>query len=193
MLKRKTRPTQIEAEAAIRTLLDFLGDDAEREGLVDTPARVVRAYAKNFAGYAQDPEDHLVNTFDDVNGYDEAIVLRDIDFVSTCEHHLVPIVGKVHIAYMPDRRVIGLSKLVDVVDTLTRRLQVQERLTEEIADAIENGLKARGVAVLIEAKHFCMGNCGTGSNPTTTTTKAMRGSFHHQPERSEVMALLKGK
>lgn len=193
MLDQKKRPTAQDAEAALRTLIEYAGDDAAREGVLETPSRVVRAYGEWFAGYKQDPEDYLLKTFDEVEGYDDIVLLRDIDLVSTCEHHMAPIIGKAHIAYLPDRRIVGLSKIVRVVDALARRLQVQERLTKQIAAAIETGLKPRGVAVVIEAEHFCMRTRGVRREGVMTTTKTLTGAFHHQPERSEVLSLLLGK
>lgn len=193
MLDQKKRPSVEQAQAAIRTLIEFAGDDSSREGVIETPARVARAYREWFAGYTQDPEDYLMKTFDEVDGYDDVVVLKDIDFVSTCEHHMAPIIGKVHIAYLPDRRIVGLSKIVRVVDALARRLQVQERLTKQIANTIEAGLKPRGVAVAIEAEHFCMRTRGVNRAGVITTTKTLTGAFHHQPDRSEVLKLLLDK
>lgn len=190
MLDQKKRPTAEDAQDAIRTLIEFAGDDALREGVLDTPARVARAYGEWFSGYKTDPEEYLLKTFDEVEGYDDVVMLRDIDLVSTCEHHMAPIIGKAHIAYLPDRRIVGLSKIVRVVDGLARRLQVQERLTQQIAKTIENGLKPRGVAVVIEAEHFCMRTRGVRREGVITTTKTFTGAFHHQPERSEILSLL---
>ena len=149
-------PTREETEAAVRTLLRFIGEDPDREGLADTPSRVVRAYEELFSGYAEDPLDYLNRTFEETGGYDEMIVLRDIRVESHCEHHILPIIGRAHIGYLPNDRVIGISKLARVVDVYSRRLQVQEKLTAQIANAIEEVLKPRGVAVVIDATHQCM-------------------------------------
>ena len=146
-------PTQADAEAAVRTLIRWAGDDPEREGLHDTPGRVARAYREFFAGYELDPEEVLSKTFSETEGYDEMVCLRDIDLKSHCEHHMVPFLGKAHVAYLPDRRVVGISKLARVVDIFSRRLQIQEKLTVQIADAIDKVLRPRGVAVVIEAEH----------------------------------------
>ncbi|MDE2121442.1 MAG: GTP cyclohydrolase I, partial [Betaproteobacteria bacterium] len=148
--------TEQQAEQAVRTLLRWAGDDPDREGLRDTPGRVARAYREWFAGYAQDPTAYLARTFEEVAGYDEIIVLRDIEFESHCEHHLAPIIGRVHVGYLPSHRVVGISKLARVVDAYSRRLQVQEKLTAQIAQCIHDTLQPRGVGVIIEASHECM-------------------------------------
>lgn len=190
MLDRKKRPTQSDAEEAIRTLLEFAGDDPLREGLLETPARVARAYGEWFNGYKSDPQSFLSKTFEEVEGYNDIVCLRDIDLISTCEHHMAPIIGKVHVAYLPDKRIVGLSKLVRVVDGFARRLQVQERLTNEIATALENGLECRGVAVMIEAEHFCMRTRGVTQSGVMTITKSLRGEFASGDARKEITDIL---
>ncbi|HUN49519.1 MAG TPA: GTP cyclohydrolase I, partial [Candidatus Sulfotelmatobacter sp.] len=150
-----SRPSRAEAEAAVRTLIRWAGDDPAREGLAGTPDRVVRSYEEFFAGYADDPVEILQRTFEEVEGYDEMVVLRDIRLESHCEHHMVPIIGKAHVAYLPDRRVVGISKLARIVEVYARRLQIQEKLTAQIANTIHTVLQPRGVAVVIEAAHEC--------------------------------------
>src|ERR1041385_6174835 len=150
------RPSREEAEAAVRTLIRWANDDPNREGLIDTPARVVRSYEEFFSGYAQDPTEILARTFSEVAGYDEMIVMTDIRFESHCEHHMVPIIGKAHVGYLPDKRVVGISKLARLVEVYARRLQVQEKMTVQIADTLQDILHPRGVAVVIEAAHQCM-------------------------------------
>ena len=150
------RPTRQEAEEAVRTLIRWAGDNPEREGLLGTPDRVVRSYLEFFAGYEEDPSEILKRTFEEVEGYDEVVVLRDIRVESYCEHHMVPIIGKVHIGYLPDKRVVGISKLARVVDAFAKRLQIQEKLTAQIANTLQEVLQPRGVAVVIEAAHQCM-------------------------------------
>src|SRR5690606_23174197 len=151
-----TRPTREQAEDAVRTLLAWAGEDPAREGLLDTPRRVVDAYADWFSGYALDPDEYMGRTFEEVGGYDEMVVLRDIQFESHCEHHMAPIIGRAHVGYLPDGRVVGISKLARVVDAYARRFQVQEKMTAQIADCIQRALAPRGVAVVIEAAHECM-------------------------------------
>ncbi len=192
MLDRKKRPTQSEAEDALRVLLDFAGEDSTREGLVETPTRVARAYGEWFRGYKEDPISYLKKTFEEVEGYNEIVMLRNIELFSTCEHHMAPIIGKVHVAYLPNNKIVGLSKIVRVVDALARRLQVQERLTSEIAHTIQDGLSAKGVAVLIEAEHFCMRTRGVSHSGVMTTTKTLLGDFNKPAARAEVMQLLMG-
>ena len=152
----KKPPTQIEAEAAVRTLIEWAGDDPDREGLLETPARVARSYRELFNGYETDPRAYLERTFEEVGGYDELVVLSDIPVVSFCEHHMLPVIGRAHVGYLPTDRVVGISKLARVVHGFARRLQIQEKLTAEIADAIEEILKPKGVGVVIEAEHNCM-------------------------------------
>ena len=169
--------TQKEAEAAIRVLLQWAGEDPAREGLLDTPARVAKAYKDWFSGYAMDPADYLRRTFKEVEGYDELIVLRDIECESHCEHHMAPIIGKAHVGYLPTGRVVGISKLARVVETYARRFQVQEKLTAQIAHSIEDVLQPRGVAVVIEAKHECMTTRGIHERGVSMVTSAMLGAF----------------
>ncbi len=171
------RPTQRDAEAAVRTLIRWAGDDPTREGLLDTPGRVSRAFSEYFSGYALDPVEVLQRTFEEVDGYDEMVVLRDIRFESHCEHHLAPIIGKAHVGYMPQRRVVGISKLARVVDIYARRLQIQEKMTAQIANAIEEVLQPHGVAVVIEASHQCMTTRGVHKPGTTLVTSRMLGAF----------------
>lgn len=178
------RPSREEAQAAVRTLILWAGDDPEREGLVDTPRRVVKAYEEFFAGYDEDPNELLSRTFEEVQGYDDIVVIRDIDVESHCEHHMVPVIGKAHVAYLPNGRVVGLSKLARVVDAFGRRLQTQETMTAQIADAIESGLRPRGVAVLIDAAHHCMTMRGVGKRDASTITTQFRGVFA-EDERME--------
>jgi len=177
---------------AVRTLIRWAGDDPAREGLIDTPGRVARAYKEYFKGYGEDPRQHLSRTFEEVGGYDEIVLLRDIPFQSHCEHHMAPIIGKVHIAYLPQDRVVGISKLARVAMGYARRLQVQERLTAEIADAIHDGLQPRGVAVVVEASHACMSARGVLTPGVTMTTSRMMGVFRDDDRsRKEVLALMK--
>ena len=171
------RPSPSEAEAAVRTLIRFAGDDPSREGLADTPARVVRAYAEWFGGYRLDPIALLSRTFGESGGYDEPVELRNIPVHSVCEHHMAPIRGLAHVAYIPTDRVVGISKLARVVDACARRLQIQERLTDDIASAIDKALKPRGVAVVIEADHACMTSRGVSAAGTRMVTKRMLGLF----------------
>ena len=185
------RPTREEAEAAIRTLLRWAGDDPTREGLVDTPARVARAYEEFFAGYAIDPVALLERTFEETDGYDEIVLLRDIRLESHCEHHMVPIIGRAHVAYLPHRRVVGISKLARVVDAYAQRLQIQEKLTAQIANTIQEVLEPRGVAVVIEAAHQCMTTRGVHKPGVTMVTSRMLGAFRDDPTtRREVLAMI---
>jgi GTP cyclohydrolase I len=185
------RPSRAEAEAAVRTLLRWAGDDPEREGLRDTPARVVRSYEDFFAGYQVDPVALLERTFEEVEGYDEIVLLRDIRVESYCEHHLVPIVGRAHIAYLPDRRVVGISKLARLVDAYSKRLQIQEKLTSQIAATIEGVLQPLGVAVVIEAGHQCMTTRGVHKPGVSMVTSKMLGAFRNNPDtRRELLSLL---
>ncbi len=171
------RPSQAEVEDAVRTMIRWAGDDPAREGLKGTPERVARAFEEFFAGYAQDPHEILQKTFEEVEGYDEMVVLRDIPFESHCEHHMVPIIGKAHVGYLPHQRVVGISKLARVVDAYARRLQIQEKMTAQIADAIEAALQPRGVAVIIESEHHCMTTRGVHKDGTTMVTSRMIGAF----------------
>ena len=171
------RPSRDEAEAAVKTLLLWAGDNPDREGLQDTPRRVVKAYEEYFAGYEEDPADYLRRTFEEVEGYDDMVLVRGIAFDSHCEHHLAPIQGVAHVAYVPSGRIVGLSKLARVVDLFAKRLQVQEKLTAQIADALEASLSPRGVAVQIEATHGCMSCRGVRKVGADTLTTVLRGAF----------------
>jgi GTP cyclohydrolase I len=183
-------PTQDEAEAAVRTLIRWAGDDPDREGLLDTPARVVRSYRELFAGYEVDPREYLERTFEEVGGYDELVVLRDIRFVSFCEHHMLPVTGKAHVAYLPTDRVVGISKLARVVRGFARRLQIQEKMTAEIAKAIHEVLKPHGVGVVIEAEHSCMTLRGVQATGSDTVTSTLLGVLRSDPRsRAEFFAL----
>ena len=171
------KPTREQAEQAIRTLLLWAGDDPKREGLIDTPARVARAYEEFFQGYDADPVVYLQRTFEETDGYDEMVVLRDIRVESHCEHHMLPIIGRAHVGYLPDRRVVGISKLARVVDAYARRLQVQEKLTAQIANCIDEVLKPKGVAVVIDAAHQCMTMRGVHKTGVSMMTSRMLGVF----------------
>ena len=174
---RVSRPSREEAQEAVSTLIRWAGDDPTREGLIETPARVVKSYEELFGGYRQDPADILGRTFGEVAGYDDIVLVRDIDFNSHCEHHMVPIIGKAHVAYLPAGRVLGLSKIARVVDIFARRLQTQETMTAQIATTIEDVLKPRGVAVMIEAEHMCMSMRGIKTKGSTTLTTSFFGVF----------------
>lgn len=179
------------AEEAVRTLIEWAGDDPDREGLAETPTRVARAFEEYFQGYGEDPVKFLSRTFEEVSGYDEVVLLRDIPFVSHCEHHLAPIIGKAHVAYLPGDRVVGISKLVRVVQAYARRLQVQERLTAQIGDCIAHVLEPQGVAVVIEASHGCMTARGVKTPEVTMTTSRMTGIFREdEKSRREVLSLM---
>ena len=185
------RPSREEAEAAIRTLLRWAGDDPTREGLLDTPARVVRAYEEWFAGYGTDPVSLLERTFEEVEGYDEIVLLRDIRFESMCEHHMAPIIGRAHVAYLPHRRVVGISKLARVVEAYARRLQIQEKMTAQIANTINDVLQPRGTAVIIEAGHQCMTTRGVHKTGVTMVTSRMLGAFREDAAtRRELLAMV---
>ena len=187
----ETQPTREEAEAAIRTLLRWAGDDPDREGLRDTPSRVARAFREFFVGYATDPIALLERTFEETDGYDEIVLLRDIRLESTCEHHMAPIIGRVHVAYLPHRRVVGISKLARVVDAYAKRLQIQEKLTAQIANTIQDVLEPRGVAVVIEAAHQCMTTRGVHKPGVTMVTSRMVGAFRDNPAtRRELLAMI---
>lgn len=190
---RPARPSRAEAEAAVATLLRFAGDDPAREGLLQTPSRVVRAYVDMFSGYGQDPADTLARVFEDVGGYNDLVMMRDIPFASHCEHHVIPFIGHVHLGYYPSGGVVGLSKLARVVDIFAKRLQTQERLTAEIADAIETALAPRGLAVMIEAEHLCMSMRGVAKQGSTTLTSRFTGIFKSDPnEQIRFMQMLRG-
>lgn len=169
--------TRDDVEAAVRKLIQWTGEDPDREGLVDTPKRVVKAFEEFFSGYKTDPTEYLERTFEETDGYDEMIVLRDIAFVSHCEHHILPVVGKAHVAYLPNKRVVGISKLARVVEAFARRLQIQERMTAQIANAIEEALEPRGIAVVIEAEHQCMTTRGVMKPGVSMVTSRMLGAF----------------
>jgi GTP cyclohydrolase I len=185
------RPSRDEAEAAVRTLIRWAGDDPTREGLIDTPSRVARAYEEFFAGYGEDPSEILRRTFEETDGYDEMVLLRDIRLESHCEHHMVPIIGKAHVAYLPGSRVVGISKLARVVEIYAQRLQIQEKLTAQIANSLQDVLNPRGVAVVIEAAHQCMTTRGVRKPGVTMVTSRMLGAFRDDAAtRREFMALI---
>ncbi len=175
--KSKARPSREEAEAAVRTLIGWAGDDPDREGVLATPARVARAFEEYFDGYGVDPMEILGRTFDETDGYDEVVVLKDIRFESHCEHHLAPIIGKAHVAYLPKRRVVGISKLARLVEVYAHRLQIQEKMTAQIANTLDDVLQPRGVAVVIEAAHQCITTRGIHKPGVTMVTSRMLGSF----------------
>jgi len=184
-------PSREEAEEAVRTLLRWTGDDPDREGLLDTPARVVRSYEEFFSGYAEDPLDFLQRTFEETEGYDELVLLRDIRFESHCEHHMVPIIGKLHIGYLPRNRVVGISKLARVAEVYAKRLQIQEKLTAQIANCIDEVLQPKGVAVVVEASHQCMTTRGVHKPGVAMLTSRMLGEFRDNPEtRREFLSLI---
>ena len=185
-------PTRKQAENAVRTLIRWAGDDPEREGLVGTPDRVVRAYEEFFAGYKQDPVEILRRTFEETAGYDGMVILRDIRLESHCEHHMVPIIGKAHVAYLPNERVVGISKLARVVEIFSRRLQIQEKLTAQIANTLNEVLEPKGVAVVIEAAHQCMTTRGVRKPGVTMVTSHMLGAFRdNMATRREFLAMIK--
>ena len=185
------RPSRAQAEEAVRTLLRWAGDDPSREGLVGTPDRVLRAYGEFFAGYEENPVSVLERTFEETADYDEMIVVRDIRLESHCEHHIVPIIGRAHVGYLPAGRVVGISKLARVVDIFAKRLQIQERLTTEIGDAIDHVLRPRGVAVVIEATHMCMSTRGIHKTESSTVTSRMLGGFRTDPTtRREFLTMI---
>jgi GTP cyclohydrolase IA len=185
------RPTREQAEAAVRTLLRWAGDDPDREGLRDTPSRVARAYEEFFVGYAVDPVALLERTFEETDGYDEIVLLRDIRLESHCEHHMVPIIGRAHVAYLPHRRVVGISKLARLVEAYAKRFQIQEKLTAQVANTIQDVLEPRGVAVVIEAAHQCMTTRGVHKPGVTMVTSRMLGAFRDDPStRRELLAMI---
>src|SRR6202166_1959889 len=188
---RPAKPTRAEAEAAVRTLIRWAGDDPDREGLRATPARVARAYEEWFAGYNDDPREYLKRTFEETGGYDEVVVLRDIRFESHCEHHIAPVIGRVHIGYLPRNRVVGISKLARLVEVYARRLQIQEKMTAEIASCLDTVLKPHGVAVVTEATHQCMTTRGVHKTGVTMVTSRMLGVFRdHAETRQEFLAAI---
>lgn len=185
------RPTREQAEDAIRTLLRWAGDDPTREGLLDTPKRVAKAYREWFCGYEEDPVELLARSFEETDGYDEMVLLRDIRLESTCEHHMAPILGRVHVAYLPSGRVVGISKLARVVEAYAKRLQIQEKMTAQIANTINDVLKPKGVAVVVEAAHQCMTTRGVHKPGVTMVTSRMLGAFRDDPStRREVLAMI---
>lgn len=185
------RPSRAEAEQAVRTLLRWAGDDPTREGLLGTPGRVARAFEEWFAGYERDPVDYLQRTFEEVENYDEMVVLRDIRFESHCEHHLAPIIGRAHIGYLPSGRVVGISKLARVVELYAKRLQIQEKMTAQIANSIAEVLQPEGVAVVLEATHQCMTTRGVHKSGVTMVTSRMLGAFRDNPStRREFLTLI---
>jgi GTP cyclohydrolase IA len=189
--RRIARPSRADAEAAVATLIRWAGDDPSREGLRGTPARVARAYAEFFGGYDADPVQVLQRTFEETDGYDEMVVLRDIRFESHCEHHLAPIIGRAHIAYLPDKRVVGISKLARVLDIYSRRLQIQEKLTSQIANTIDEVLQPKGVAVVIDAAHQCMTTRGVHKPGMSMVTSRMLGLFRTDARtRREFLAIV---
>ncbi|WP_338151017.1 GTP cyclohydrolase I FolE [Neoroseomonas soli] len=187
------RPTQAEAEDAIRTLLRWAGDDPSREGLLDTPQRVAKAYREWFCGYEEDPVELLARSFEEVEGYDEMVVLRDIRLESMCEHHMCPIIGKAHVAYLPNGRVVGISKLARVVEAYGKRLQIQEKMTAQIANTLLDVLQPKGVAVVIEAVHQCMTTRGVHKTGVSMVTSRMLGAFRDDPStRREFLSMIQG-
>ena len=186
-----TRPSRTEVEAAVRTLIEWAGDDPSREGLRGTPDRVARAFEEFFSGYHTDPVELLQRTFSEINGYDEMVVLRDIRFESHCEHHLAPIIGKAHVAYLPEKRVVGISKLARLVEVYAKRLQIQEKMTAQIANTLNDVLQPKGVAVVIEAAHQCMTTRGIHKPGVTMMTSSMIGAFRDDPTtRREFLAMI---
>jgi len=193
-IKNPLKPSRDEAEEAVRTLLLWAGEDIQREGLTDTPARVARAYEDWFSGYKEDPVSFLERTFEEVDGYDELIVLRDIEFESHCEHHMAPIIGHAHVGYLPDRKVVGISKLVRVVDAFARRFQVQEKMTAQIANCISDVLNPKGVGVVIEASHQCMTTRGVHKSNVSMVTSQMLGTFRKDARtRAEFLRMIDTK
>jgi GTP cyclohydrolase I len=189
----KNRPSAEEAEAAVRTLIRWAGDDPDREGLLDTPGRVARSYRELFGGYDVDPREYLERTFEEVGGYDELVVLRDIRFVSFCEHHMLPVLGRAHVGYLPRKRVVGISKLARVVRGFARRLQIQEKMTAEIADTIHEVLNPYGVGVVVEAEHSCMTLRGVNAPGASLTTSRRVGVIRDDPKtRQEFLRLVRG-
>ena len=189
-----SKPTRDQAEKAVKTLIEWAGDNPDREGLVETPKRVVKAYEQFFEGYDQDPEEILTKTFEEVEGYDEMVIVKDIRLESHCEHHIVPILGKAHVAYMPKKRVVGISKIARLVDVFAKRLQIQETLTSQIAETLQNVLDPLGVAVLIDASHQCMTTRGVHKPESSTVTKKMIGIFKEDKIlQSQFMELINQK
>jgi GTP cyclohydrolase IA len=188
----QSRPSRAEAEAAVRTLLRWAGDNPTREGLLDTPKRVVKSYEEFFSGYDDNPREVLLRTFEEVEGYDDIVMLRDISLESHCEHHMVPIIGKAHIAYLPSKRVVGISKLARVLEIYAKRLQTQETMTAQVARTIEEVLQPRGVAILVDAKHFCMTTRGVHKPDVSTITTTFTGMFKEERYERRFLDLIKG-
>jgi GTP cyclohydrolase IA len=192
-LQARARPSQAQAEDAVRLLIAWAGDDPDREGLIDTPARVARSYAELFRGYGEDPREHLARTFEESGGYEDLVVLTNIRVVSCCEHHMLPVVGRAHVGYLPGNRVVGISKLARVVSGFSRRLQIQEKLTTDIANAIQETLEPRGVGVVIEAEHSCMTLRGVDTPGSLLTTKSLLGALRDDPRtREDFMGMVRG-
>lgn len=192
--KDTAKPSREEAEAAVRVLLRWAGDDPQREGLLDTPKRVAKAYEELFSGYGADIDDVLGTTFEEVAGYDDMVLVRDIPFFSHCEHHMLPVIGKAHVGYLPDGRVLGLSKIARIVEVFGRRLQTQEAMTAQIAMAIDESLAPRGVAVFLEAEHMCMAMRGVQKSGSTTLTTTFTGSFKdNATEQVRFMSMVRGR
>ncbi len=188
----QSRPSRADAEAAVRTLLRWAGDDPTREGLLDTPKRVVKSYEEFFGGYDENPREVLLRTFEEVEGYDDIVMLRDVALESHCEHHMVPIIGKAHIAYMPNKRVVGISKLARVLEIYAKRLQTQETMTAQVARTIQEVLEPRGVAILVDAKHFCMTTRGVHKPDVSTITTTFTGVFKEERYERRFLDLIKG-
>lgn len=186
-----SKPTRVEAEAAVRILLKYAGEDPNREGLLETPKRVVNSYDEFYRGYEDDPREYLSRTFEEVHGYDEMVVLRDIPFESHCEHHMAPIIGRAHVGYLPKNKVVGISKLARVVETYAKRLQVQEKMTAQIADCIQDILEPYGVGVVIQATHQCMSTRGVHKHGVSMVTSRMAGAFRQDEKtRREFLAVV---
>ncbi|HEX2561224.1 GTP cyclohydrolase I FolE [Phenylobacterium sp.] len=187
-----SRPTQADAEAAVRTLIEWAGDDPDREGLLETPGRVAKAYRELFSGYEADPRAYLEKTFEEVGGYDELVVLTDIRVVSFCEHHMLPFLGRAHVGYLPRNRVVGISKLARVVNGFSRRLQIQEKLTSQVAEAIQDILQPKGVGVVIQSEHSCMTMRGVNTPGSLLTTSTLLGEVRDDPRtRQEFLELVR--
>ncbi len=192
-ITKNIKPSRDEAMEAVKTLLKWAGDNPEREGLIDTPKRVVDAYEEWFSGYSEDPEEILSRTFEEVEGYDEMVLLKNMRLESHCEHHIAPIIGVAHIAYIPNKKVVGISKIARLLDCYAKRLQTQETLTAQIADSIQKALNPKGVAVVIDAKHQCMTTRGVHKTETSTVTSQVRGLFKtNDKTRSEFLSLIRG-
>lgn len=191
VVTKRARPTREAAQEAVRTLIEWAGDDPMREGLLGTPERVVRAYEEWFAGYNEDPVELLKRTFEETEGYDEMVVLRDVRFESVCEHHLAPILGTVHVAYLPAKRVVGISKLARVIDVYAKRMQIQEKMTAQIANTIEEVLQPKGVAIVVQAQHQCMSTRGVHKTGVSMVTSRMLGAFRdNEATRREFLAIV---